>query len=85
MTNKLSQKELLDWLQTLRDSYADSMMYDEEGSEQAINQIRKLIQRKVKREWIEKWAMLMQGYEIAEDVYIDLSRMLKELGIEVED
>ena len=49
---------------------------------------RELVQqqpRKVGRGFVEKWAMLLRDYELAEDMYIDLSRMLKELGIETED
>ena len=64
------------------ESYCDS------PCREYIQAIRRRIERKVSREWVEKWAKnfpYMKGKDIKIDVLENLIAMLKELGYEVEE
>ena len=98
MSEKLSREELLRILLHMFKCYEYNFINKEfkppEEGKQAYNQMRKLIQRKVGRKFVEKWIdklyMLKEEEESEIDTYYRkiyetvLTVMFKELGMEVD-
>ena len=95
----LNREELLIWFDEIKSNLQDDGTWGRslclERDEQAHNQIRKLIQRKVSREFVEKWAKALKT-EILVDLEwntkVDIvlivnciKGVLNDLGFEMED